>query len=176
MIAEESAAEQQAAAAATEENVVLTNSKRQKKTHFAWNDKRNLFFAKICHQKNVHFSKSKNDMTKEQKWNAVLKSLKESEEFEELELSWKSLAERFRTEQEKVLTKYGMTREDVNLSGLPSRPPEYENILIDMAVTSKADNDKAKRKRGTILQKKIISTILKEACLLRKANDQLLHF
>ena len=118
MIAEESTAEQ-AATTTTEENVVSANSKRQKKTHFAWNDKRNLFFVKICHQKNVHFCRRKNDMTKEQKWNAVLKSLKDCEEFEELELSWKSLAERFRTEQEKVLTKYGMTREDVNLSGLP---------------------------------------------------------
>ena len=135
-----------------EEATVPTAAKKQKKVFFNWTPERNLIFAKICNSKNVHLTTT--NMTKDQKWQAVLIALKAKPEFEELEISWKSLAERFRTEQSLILDRYGMTKDSVNLSGLPEKPPEYEDILINMAVSSKSANDKAKRQREGKLQKK----------------------
>lgn len=130
----------------------LNPPKKQKKVFFNWTLERNLIFVKVCNSKNVHLTTS--NFTKDQKWQAVLIALKSKPEFEELELTWKSLSERFRTEQALVLDKYGMTKDNVNLSGLPERPPEYEDILINMAVSSKAANDKGKRQRDAKIQKK----------------------
>ena len=86
------------------------------------------------------------DFSKEQKWKTVLATLKERPEFEELEVTGKTLADKFHKELEKVLDRYGMTNQTVNLSGLPEKPPGYDQILIDMAVKIRAINDKAKRK------------------------------
>ena len=134
------------------EPAVAAIAKKTKRSNFAWNKDRNLTFVKICHQKLVYTTKG--DLTKDQKWQSVLKALKEREEFEELEVSAKSLAEKFRNNSNSVLETYGMTKDSVNLSGLPEKPPEYEDLLFNMVTLSRAENDKAKRKRATQIQKK----------------------
>ena len=134
------------------EQAIVSAAKKSKRSIFAWNKDRNLTFIKICHQKLVYVSRG--ELTKDQKWQAVLKALKERAEFEELEVSAKSLAEKFRNDSNSVLETYGMTKESVNLSGLPEKPPEYEDLILNMATLSRAENDKAKRKRATQIQKK----------------------
>ena len=152
-----------------EELITPMAAKKQKKVFFNWTPERNLTFAKICNSKYVHLTTT--NMTKDQKWQSVLIALKAKPEFDELEVSWKSLSERFRTEQALILDRYGMTKDSVNLSGLPEKPPEYEDILINMAVSSKAANDKAKRQRESKSQKKRFMNSLESTELAKQGRS-----
>ena len=89
-----------------------STAKKQKKNLFQWTKEHNLIFVKTCRLKNVH--KSTSDMTKEQKWKAVLGDLKERPEFEELEVTAKTLADKFHRELDKVLDRFGMTSQTVS--------------------------------------------------------------
>ena len=129
-------------------------AKKQKRNLFQWTKEHNLTFVKVCRLKNVH--RHTPDMSKEQKWKTVLATLKERPEFEELDVSFKTLNDKFHKELEKVLDRYGMTNQTVNLSGLPEKPSEHDQILIDMAIEIKAENDKAKRKKIKEQQKKAL--------------------
>jgi hypothetical protein len=47
-----------------------STAKKQKRSLFQWTKEHNLIFVKVCRLKNVH--RSTPDLSKEQKWKAVL--------------------------------------------------------------------------------------------------------
>ena len=145
-------------------------AKKQKRSLFQWTKDHNLIFVKVCRLKNVH--KNTPDLSKEQKWKLVLATLKSRPEFEELDVTFKTLNDKFHKELEKVLDRYGMTNQTVNLSGLPEKPPENDRILIDMAIEIKADNDKAKRKKIKEQQKKALLNNIEAVGLGRQGRRE----
>ncbi len=64
-----------------------------------------------------------------------------------------------------------MIKDSVNLSGLPKKKLEYEDILINMAVSSKAANDKAKRQHESKLQKKRLMKSLESTKLAKQGGS-----
>ena len=105
----------------------LTLNKPEKEK-FCWTLKHKTAMAKIVHFKNGHLSYVKDGLKKAQRWQAILLALQKTPLFVDLDISSKSLMNKFAEEVEKVCDNCGVTKQSVNLSGFSNKPPEYESL------------------------------------------------
>ena len=87
--------------------------------YFTWTDERRYSLAKRVFRLKAY---KKTDISMKTKFEMVYNQLKELDSFQDLSITWQSLQNSFKRDQEVVLLKYGISREQVNLSGLPMEP------------------------------------------------------
>jgi hypothetical protein len=98
--------------------------------YFNWTDEKKYHLAKLV-QKNRAYKKT--DLSMKAKFEIVYSQLKAKPDFESLQITAGALQNAFSHHQKAVLLKYGIDKEQVNLSGLSSEPSSYEKLLIDLA-------------------------------------------
>ena len=122
-------------------------------------------------------AKSNSGTTKNQKFEAILLQLKQKDEFSDLKASYspKTLENKFKEDQEKVLLKFGISKSDVNLSGLKTKPTDYEQLHLDMAEEAfNEKEDKSNVKINKKQKKRLLGSIEKNALQLqgkRRTNE-----
>ena len=148
----------------------LTLSKPEKEK-FCWTLKHKTAMAKMVHQKNGHLSYVKDGLKKAQRWQAILLALQKTQLFVDLDISSKSLMNKFAEETLKILDSCGVTKQSVNLSGFSNKPPEYEELILSMA--EEAEKQKCKSVRKAKLQKdhKVLLTSITANALSSTKND-----
>jgi len=150
----------------------ITASKKTRNNHyFIWTPSHNLVFMRACQMKLLHSSKGA--LKKEEKCQAVINYLKSRKEndFEFLEIKPKAIGEKFRKDTSVILEKYGVTKESVNLSGLSDKPPPYDDIVLNMANESRAENSKAKRAKEKIKNNKILLNAIERTGLSQQTRN-----
>ena len=118
------------------------SNKRVKKNNFSWTDEAKLALAK-CVSKCKAFKKTKDESFGE-KYVQVLIRLKRyfpSIFPSDIDMKPGSLQKSFKRFSEEISIKYSISAEGANLSGLSERPPEYDNIMINMI--EEAEREKA---------------------------------
>ena len=148
----------------------LTLNKPEKEK-FCWTLKHKTAMAKMVFQKNGHLSYVKDGLKKAQRWQAILLALQKTPLFVDLDISSKSLMNKFAEEVEKVCDNCGVTKQSVNLSGFSNKPPEYESLMLSMA--EEAEKQKCKSVRKAKLQKdhKALLTSITANALSGTKND-----
>ncbi len=96
------------------------------------------------------------------KWEMILNDLTGRSEFNELSISALSLRNNFRNFMSDVVTKFGITDNTVNLSGLKEIPSDYEQLMIDMYQESFFESRKRQRKAERTKRTQKISNIIAE--------------
>ena len=81
-------------------------------------------------------------------------------EFEHLNIGASALQNAFYSQLKAVLQKYGIEKEQVNLSGLASEPSEYEKLLLEMAEEDYKETRKRKNDAEKAKQKKKLNNII----------------
>eukprot|EP01038_Epipyxis_sp_PR26KG_P016295 gene16295-22195_t len=127
---------------------------------FQWTEVLNLTFLKIVHAINPHRKKVSN-LKIADAWSIGLARLKERNEFKDLQMSAKSLSQKFRIDQKNVLTALGISKEGANLSALPERPSEYISLMLTLSEDENKDVKKRKNaaEEATKSTKKLMQSI-----------------
>ena len=131
------------------ENPVLV----KKKTYFDWDNpiiKPKFKLAKIVKHRNAHLPKMKGGLNVSQNWELVMSDVKSDPDktFESLVISdWKSIQSTFNRFRDEVLRVQGVTKDAINLSGLP-RVDEYSALVLQMAKEAFDKSDESKQKTG----------------------------
>ena len=137
----------------------LTLNKPEKEK-FSWTLARKIAFAKVVSHKRGHLSQVKDGLKKGQRWEAIRLEVMKLSQFADLDISHKSLMNKFAEETKKILESCGVTKQSVNLSGFANKPPEYEELILSMA--EEADKQKGKNSMKKKLKddrKKLLSSI-----------------
>jgi hypothetical protein len=96
--------------------------------YFAWSEAKKHTLAKVVSRCLGH---KKTDIAMKAKFLMVIAQLKAKPEFEQLEITPVALQTTFKRDREAVLVKYGIDKQEVNLSGLDgTAPSEYERLII----------------------------------------------
>lgn len=129
--------------------------------YFAWSDEKKYTLAKLVN-KNMGYKKT--DTSMKLKFEIIHSQLLAKPGFESLSIQPLALQNKFRADMDMVLSKYGISKDNVNLSGLDgNEPSEYEKLIIDMAEASYKDQRKRKSKAQAAHQrKKICEELTKE--------------
>lgn len=135
--------------------------------YFTWTDEKRYTLAKLVYRLKAY---KKTELSMKSKFEIVYKQLKEKPEFEQLNMTSQSLQNSFKRDQEAVLIKLGILKEQVNLSGLPTEPSEYEKLHVAMAEEESDLTKKRKRKQEKAKNSKNLSNVLVHESLIVQGN------
>ena len=107
---------------------------KKKKTYFPWQADQKLYFVKCIKHRNAHMPKKKGQIPVAQAWELVLLDLQahKTKLFAELgAMDGKVLQNTYNRFAKDVLVQYGVEKDAINLSGLPSKDL-YGSLVLEM--------------------------------------------
>ena len=118
-----------------------------------------------------NFAYKKTTQSYKEKFEIILFQLKQKPEFSTLNTAWNALQTAFKRDQAVVLAKFGISKEQVNLSGLNEMPAEYEKLHLDMAEEDYKESYERKSKSAKVVaQKRLNNVVAKEG--LKKQGER----
>lgn len=125
--------------------------------YFNWADDLKHVLAKYVHRNQAY---KKTSQSFKEKYEIVLFQLKQKPQFASLNISWNGIQVSFKRDQAAVLTKFGILKEQVNLSGLNEEPTEYEKLHLDMAEEDYKESTKRKSKTLKVKAQKRLNNVI----------------
>ena len=136
--------------------------------YFSWTEEHKHILAKYVHR---NFAYKKTTQSYKEKFEIILFQLKQKPEFSTLNIAWNALQTAFKRDQAVVLAKFGISKEQVNLSGLNEMPAEYEKLHLDMAEEDyKESNERKSKSAKVVAQKRLNNVVAKEG--LKKQGER----
>lgn len=107
--------------------------RKQSRVNFCWNEDSEMILINLVVKNEAHH---KTKHTMETKWNRVKVELLSKDQFKAWQdCTWQNLRAKFQRMLQEVQGKYALTAEGSNLSGLPERASDRDQMLIGIAET-----------------------------------------
>lgn len=136
--------------------------------YFAWTDEKKYTLAKLVNKNAGH---KKTEISFKVKFDIILSQIITKPGFEDLKILPMALQNKFKADKDAVLLKFGISKDDVNLSGMDgTEPTDYEKLILDMAEAEYKETRKRKQKTQITMQRKKVNAGITQEGLNRQGE------